>query len=69
MMREIGLLLLAGIVIGLPVTLSGVRLVRTMLYGLNGIDLFSLTPSIGLRLFAGIASGYGGRAGPSASTR
>ena len=35
-MREIGLLVLAGIVIGLPVTLSGIRLVRNMLYGLKG---------------------------------
>jgi predicted permease len=47
-MREIGLLVLAGIVVGLPLTLSGIRLVRNMLYGL----------SIGLLLFAGIASGY-----------
>jgi ABC-type antimicrobial peptide transport system permease subunit len=57
-MREIGLLLLAGIVIGLPVTLSGIRLVRNMLYGLSGTDPFSLTAAIGLLLFAGMASGY-----------
>ena len=57
-MREIGLLVLAGIVIGLPVTLSGVRLVRNMLYGLSGTDPFSLSAAIGLLLFAGIASGY-----------
>jgi ABC-type antimicrobial peptide transport system permease subunit len=57
-MREIGLLVLAGIVIGVPVTLSGVRLVRNMLYGLSGTDPFSLTAAIGLLLFAGIASGY-----------
>jgi predicted permease len=57
-MREIGLLVLAGIVIGLPVTLAGIRLVRNMLYGLNGTDPFSLIAAIGLLLFAGIASGY-----------
>jgi predicted permease len=57
-MREIGLLVLTGIVIGLPVTLSGIRLVRNMLYGLSGTDPFSLAASIGLLLFAGIASGY-----------
>ncbi len=57
-MREIGLLVLAGIVVGLPVTLSGIRLVRNMLYGLSGTDPLSLAAAIGLLLFAGIASGY-----------
>jgi ABC-type antimicrobial peptide transport system permease subunit len=57
-MREIALLVLAGIVIGLPLTLSGIRLVRNMLYGLSGTDPFSLTAAIGLLLFAGMASGY-----------
>ena len=57
-MREIGLLILAGIVVGLPLTLSGLRLVRNMLYGLSGTDPLSLAAAIGLLLFAGIASGY-----------
>jgi predicted permease len=57
-MREIGLLVLAGIIVGLPVTLSGIRLVRNMLYGLSGTDPFSLAAAIGLLLFAGMASGY-----------
>jgi ABC-type antimicrobial peptide transport system permease subunit len=57
-MREIGLLVLAGIVVGLPLTLFGIRLVRTMLYGLSGTDPFSLTGATGLLLFAGMASGY-----------
>lgn len=57
-MREIALLVLAGIIIGLPVTLSGIRLVRNMLYGLSGTDPFSLAAAICLLLFAGIASGY-----------
>jgi ABC-type antimicrobial peptide transport system permease subunit len=57
-MREIGLLVLAGIVVGLPVTLSGIRLVRNMLYGLSGTDPLSLAAAVGLLLFAGTASGY-----------
>jgi predicted permease len=57
-MREIGLLVLAGIVIGLPVSLSSIRLVRNLLYGLSETDPFSLTAAISLLLFAGIASGY-----------
>jgi predicted permease len=57
-MREIGLLILAGIVVGLPLTLSGIRLVRNMLYGLSGTDPLSLAAAVGLLLFAGIASGY-----------
>ncbi len=56
--REIGILVLAGIVIGLPVTLSGIRLVRNMLYGLSGTDPFSLTAAVALLLFAGLAAGY-----------
>jgi len=57
-LREIGLLILAGIVIGLPLTLSGIRLVRNMLYGLSATDPFSLTAATALLLFAGIAAGY-----------
>jgi predicted permease len=56
--REIGILVLAGIVIGVPVTLSGIRLVRNMLYGLSGTDPFSLTAAVALLLFAGLAAGY-----------
>jgi ABC-type antimicrobial peptide transport system permease subunit len=57
-MREIGILVFAGIVIGLPVTLSGIRLVRNMLYGLSGTDPFSLMAAMALLLFAGMAAGY-----------
>jgi predicted permease len=57
-MREIGILVFAGIVIGVPVTLSGIRLVRNMLYGLSGTDPFSLAAAITLLLFAGLAAGY-----------
>jgi predicted permease len=57
-LHEIALLVLAGIVIGLPLTLSGIRLVRNMLYGLSGTDPFSLMAATALLLFAGMAAGY-----------
>ncbi len=57
-MREIGILVFAGIVIGVPVTLSGFRMVRNMLYGLSGTDPISLTAAIAFLLFAGLAAGY-----------
>ena len=57
-MREIGILVVAGIVIGVPVTLAGIRVVRNMLYGLKGYDPFSLGAAIALLLFAGLAAGY-----------
>jgi predicted permease len=57
-MREIGLLIFVGIIIGLPVTLFGIRLVRNMLFGLSGTDPLSLTAAIALLLLAGMASGY-----------
>jgi ABC-type antimicrobial peptide transport system permease subunit len=57
-LREIGLLLLAGVAIGLPLTLAGVGLVRNMLYGLSGTDPVSLTAAAALLLFAGMAAGY-----------
>ena len=57
-LREIGLLLVAGILIGLPLTLSGIRMVRSMLYGLSGTDPFSLLAATALLLFAGMAAGF-----------
>ena len=60
-LREIGLLVLAGVVIGLPLTLSGIRLVRNMLYGLSATNPFSLAAATALLLFAGIAAGLPAR--------
>jgi predicted permease len=57
-MREIGLLVIAGIVVGLPVTLFGMRLVQGMLYGLSRTDPLSLTAAIAILMFAGLAAGY-----------
>lgn len=57
-LREIVLMIFAGIAFGLPLTLAGVRLVRNMLYGLSGSDPFSLAAATALLLFAGMAAGY-----------
>jgi ABC-type antimicrobial peptide transport system permease subunit len=57
-MREIGLLVIAGIVIGMPVTFYGMRLVHAMLFGLSGADPISLVAAVGLLILAGIVSGY-----------
>jgi predicted permease len=57
-MREVALSIVAGILIGLPVTFGGGRLVRTMLYGLSGSDPFSLAAAILVLAIAGLAAGY-----------
>ena len=57
-MREIGLLVFAGIVVGLPVAIFGTRLVQNMLYGLRGTNPFCLTTAVVLLLFAGMTAGY-----------
>jgi ABC-type antimicrobial peptide transport system permease subunit len=57
-MREIGLLVVAGIVIGLPVTIVGMRIIHAMLFGLSSMDPLSLIAAITLLVFAGLASGY-----------
>lgn len=57
-MREVVLWIAAGILIGLPVTLGGGRLVGTMLYGLSGSDPFSLAAAVIVLSIAGLAAGY-----------
>jgi predicted permease len=57
-MREIALLVMAGIVLGLPVTLAGTRLVETLLYGLKGNDPLSLSAAVVMLLIAGLVAGY-----------
>jgi predicted permease len=57
-MREIGLLIFAGIIIGLPVTLFGIRFVQNMLFGLSGTDPLSLAAATALLLLAGMTAGY-----------
>jgi predicted permease len=57
-LREIMLLLLVGIAIGLPVTLGGSRIVANMLYGLKGTDPGSVTAAVVVLLAAGMIAGY-----------
>ena len=57
-MREIGLWILAGIVLGIPVTFESGRLVQKMLYGLNGTDVSSLCAAVAVLAVAGLLAGY-----------
>jgi predicted permease len=57
-MREIVLLLVAGIAIGVPVTLGASRLVGNLLYGLKGTDPVSLAAAIFVLFAAGMVAGY-----------
>ena len=57
-LREIALMVLAGIVIGIPATLAGSRLVTHMLFGLENNDPLSLAAAIGVLLLVGLVAGY-----------
>jgi ABC-type antimicrobial peptide transport system permease subunit len=57
-MREVFVWIAVGIAVGLPVTLAGGRLVKTMLYGLSGSDPSSLIAAVVVLGLAGLAAGY-----------
>jgi len=57
-MREVMAWVVAGIALGLPVTLEGGRLVQKMLYGMSGTDPLSLTIACVVLAAAGIFAGY-----------
>jgi ABC-type antimicrobial peptide transport system permease subunit len=57
-MRQIIILVAAGIVIGIPATLAGDRLVASMLFGIKGTDPMSLTSAVLLLLVIATAAGY-----------
>jgi ABC-type antimicrobial peptide transport system permease subunit len=57
-MREIVILVLAGMAIGLPAALAGGRLVGKLLYGLSGTDPLSLGGAIAVLTAAGLLAGY-----------
>jgi len=57
-MREITVLVLIGVAIGVPVTLGGSRLVEKMLYGLKGTDPGSVTAAVVVLFAAGLIAGY-----------
>ena len=57
-MREIILLVTAGIAIGVPLTVAGSRLVANMLYGIHGTDRISLAGAVLLLLLVALFAGY-----------
>jgi ABC-type antimicrobial peptide transport system permease subunit len=57
-MRDIMLLVAIGVIIGVPVTLAGSRLVTNMLFGIQGTDTITLIASIAALLLVGLISGY-----------
>ena len=57
-MREIILLVAAGVVIGIPATFAGGRLVASMLFGIKGADPISLTAAALLLVVIATAAGY-----------
>jgi ABC-type antimicrobial peptide transport system permease subunit len=57
-MREIVFLVIAGIAIGIPITVFGSRLVANMLYGLQGTDPVNFVVSVTLLLAVALFAGY-----------
>jgi predicted permease len=57
-MREILLLVLSGLAIGIPITLAASRLVANMLYGLHGTDPISVAGAVLLLLLVAVCAGY-----------
>jgi ABC-type antimicrobial peptide transport system permease subunit len=57
-MREIVVLIVIGVAIGVPVTLGGSRLVSSMLFGLSGNDFVSLLAAVVTLLVVGLLAGY-----------
>jgi predicted permease len=57
-MREILVLVVAGLTIGIPITLAATRLVANMLYGIHGIDAVSIAGAVLLLLLVAVCAGY-----------
>ncbi|HYL65285.1 MAG TPA: ABC transporter permease [Candidatus Methylomirabilis sp.] len=57
-MREILLLVLAGVALGLPIALAGDRLVSSMLFGLRSTDAMSFAAAAVLLLVVAAVAGY-----------
>jgi predicted permease len=57
-MREIGILVAAGIAIGLPAALAGGRLTEKLLYGIKGTDPLSTAAGVAVLIGAGLLAGY-----------
>jgi ABC-type antimicrobial peptide transport system permease subunit len=57
-MRDVVLLIAIGIVVGVPATLIGSRLVSTMLYGLKATDPLSLISATSALCLVALLAGY-----------
>lgn len=57
-LREIVLLVAVGILIGVPVTIAGGRIVTSLLFGMSGADVASLAASIVALLMVAVLAGY-----------
>ena len=57
-LREIAVMVLAGISIGVPAALAGGRLVTHMLFGLKDNDPVSIAAAVGVLLAVGVVAGY-----------
>jgi predicted permease len=57
-MREIIVLVIAGIALGIPITLAASRLVASMLYGVHGSDPISFVGAALLLLLVAMSAGY-----------
>jgi putative ABC transport system permease protein len=73
-LREVGALLFAGLMLGLTMALTGTRLVRTMLYGLTPNDPWTLAGACVVLLVVGAIAGWiparrAARVDPMASLR
>ena len=57
-LREIAMIVLAGIAVGVPAMLAGGHLVTHMLFGLKDNDPASIVMAVGVLLAVGIVAGY-----------
>ncbi len=57
-LREVLLLAVAGVAIGIPVSLAGDRFVSSMLFGLHGVDAAGLLGAVGLLMTVAAIAGY-----------
>jgi ABC-type antimicrobial peptide transport system permease subunit len=55
-MREVVVWIVVGIAVGLPITIGGGQLVKSMLYGLSGSDPSSLIAAVVVLAIAGLAA-------------
>jgi predicted lysophospholipase L1 biosynthesis ABC-type transport system permease subunit len=56
--RQLAILLAAGLAVGLPVTLGAVRLLESLLYGIKPGDTVSIVTAVVAIVIAAIAAGY-----------